>query len=96
MRRASRRDENEPIIIAALEAAGWSVERISARGIPDLLCGKHGRTIILEVIGDAKAAKYRRAGGLTPDQVEFKTRWRGQWACARTVAEALTIVRDIA
>ena len=92
MRRASRRDENEAAIVAALEAAGCSVERISAKGIPDLLVGRHGQTWIIEVIGPAKAAKYRTTGGLTPDQVAFRARWRGQWATARTSVEALVAV----
>ena len=92
MRRASRRDENETAIVAALEAVGCSVERISAKGIPDLLVGYRGSTLILEVIGDAKAKKYRATGGLTPDQVAFKARWRGQWASARTSVEALIAV----
>lgn len=94
MRRASRRDENEAAIVAALEAAGCSVERISAKGIPDLLVGYRGSTLILEVIGDAKAKKYRAMSGLTPDQVAFKARWKGQWASVRTVEQALALLRN--
>ena len=92
MRRAARRDENEPQIVAALEGAGFTVERLSAAGICDLLIGRHGKTWLLEVIGDAKAAKYRKSDGLTPAQVEFRSRWRGQWASARNVTEALAAV----
>lgn len=93
MRRAARRDDNEAIIIAALEAAGCSVVRLSAKGVPDLLIGRRGRTFLIEVIGNAKAAKYRSTGGLTPDQVTFRASWRGQWATARTVAEALEAIK---
>lgn len=36
-RRAARRDDNEPEIIAAFAAHGWHVEQMSAAGMPDLL-----------------------------------------------------------
>lgn len=77
------------MIVEALERAGCSVTRISQKGVPDLLVGIRGRTVILEVIGVEKAKKYRAANGLTPDQVDFKAKWRGQWASARTPVEAL-------
>lgn len=38
----ARRDANEPQVIEALEACGWTVYTIAQRGRPDLLC-KRGR-----------------------------------------------------
>jgi hypothetical protein len=35
-----RRDANEGDIIDAFTALGWSVQRISAKGAPDLVCAK--------------------------------------------------------
>ena len=46
----------------------------------------------LEVIGEAKDAKYWRTGGLTPDQVEFHRAWPGEIFLVRSVEEARSIV----
>ena len=49
-RRAARRDSNEVEIVRALIAAGASVTHLSGvDGLPDLLVGYQGRTVLLEV-----------------------------------------------
>lgn len=68
-RRAARRDANEQTIVAALLALGFSVERISKKGVPDLLLGRNGITRVVEVKADA--------GELTTDQREWCVSWRG-------------------
>ena len=93
MRQASRRDENERDIIEALSASGWGVHQINATGFPDLVIAKGKRTLLVEVIGPAKAAKYRRTGGLTPAQVRFHALWPGVIHKVYSVAEALQLVR---
>lgn len=66
MRRAAKRDDNEPLIVRAIQSAGWTVVRVSDRGVPDLLCAKDGRLEMLEVkSGD---------GDLTPAQRETFTK----------------------
>ena len=60
-RRAAKRDLTEPAIVAALEAAGAHVWRLS---LPlDLLVGLHGRFVLLEVKreGEKKPRKDRAA-----------------------------------
>jgi hypothetical protein len=49
--------------------SGVSVQPISSKGVPDLLCGFKGKTYLLEV-KDKK-------GKLTPDQVAWHDKWRG-------------------
>jgi hypothetical protein len=44
-----RRDENEPAVVAALEALGAVVCKLNDFGVPDLLVGYRGRTILVEV-----------------------------------------------
>ena len=39
-RTAAKRDANEDEIVRALESAGYTVERLSDEGIPDLLVGR--------------------------------------------------------
>lgn len=66
---APKRDKNEPAIVLALEACGAVVQRISHLGVPDLLVGFDGRTLLVEV-------KNGRAK-LNPNQVEWHQAWRG-------------------
>ena len=49
MRRAAKRDANEPEIIKALEAAGCRVWQLNQEGVPDLLVVRHGQITLLEV-----------------------------------------------
>lgn len=68
-RRNPRRDANEPEIVRALEAQGFVVDRISGKGIPDLLVSKAGRMYLVEV----KMPK----GAFKPSQVAWRQRFRG-------------------
>jgi hypothetical protein len=67
--RGSRRDGNEPAVIAALESAGCIVKQLSDRGLPDLAVlvpgndAGPGWVVLLEV----KNGK----GKLKPDQERF-------------------------
>ena len=63
------RDENERDIVDALRKRDASVVRISGPGVPDLLVGYQGRTLLLEV----KAEK----GKLTIAQRAFFDTWLG-------------------
>ena len=92
-RRAARRDENEPEVVAYLVAAGCSVERLSASGVPDLLVGYHGRNHLVEVIGPGKAKNHRARKGLTPAQVEWHGEWRGTTDTVRSLDEVQSMVR---
>lgn len=90
MRHSARRDGNERSIVAALRASGCSVQQLSAPGVPDLLVGKLGVNVLLEVKDPAKAPSARR---LTPAQVDWHARWRGQVAIVETVEQALRVVQ---
>lgn len=82
--RARRRDANEPAIVAALRDVGCSVQHLDqGDGVPDLLVGRHGRTLLIEV-KNPEAAGYTIPGGvrrkgrgtLRPDQVTWFEAWR--------------------
>lgn len=85
MRRVpQRRDANEASIVAAFKALGWSVQKMSARGCPDLLCGKGRLLILVEV----KA----KAGKLTDDQRKWFSAWCGPLpVIVRSVEHAVEI-----
>lgn len=73
----NRRDANEPEIVQALEAYGFTVRRID---VPvDLLIGRKGRTWIAEI--------KREGGKLTPAQERFKAAWSGNWIVLRSVED---------
>jgi hypothetical protein len=84
---AHRVDTNQAGIVAALRAAGCTVECLHAvgGGVPDLLVGTpDGRNLLLEV----KSA----AGRLTVHQRIWHRNWQGQVAVVRDVEEAMAAV----
>lgn len=82
-RHAAKRDANEPEIVQALEAQGFSVTRISGKGVPDLVVGK-GPTFLRLV--EIKAPK----GIYTTAQNEWRARWNGpEPVTLRSVDDAL-------
>ena len=80
MRIAARTDENHEQIVKCLRDAGAVVQSLAAvgHGVPDLLVGFRGQTILIEV-KDAKQPPSKRR--LTEDQI----RWHGAW-CGGPVA----------
>lgn len=91
MRRAARVDENQSDIVAALRAIGATVRVISqGDGIPDLLVGFMGKTILLEVKDGKKPPSARK---LTPAEQKFFDEWRGgTLVIVNTVDEAIAAV----
>ena len=102
MKYAARRDDNEPAIIAALEAAGAAVQQLAAP-LPDLLVSYLGTLHLLEVkrvrdghrrvdIGDGG-----NVAGLTPGQERWWTSWRGKPpVIVHDAGEALAAIGAIA
>ena len=87
MRRAARVDQNQEQVVSALRAAGASVQSLAAvgKGVPDLLVGIRGRTILMEVKDGAKPASARC---LTPDQQKWHGEWLGGTLCVVDGPEA--------
>lgn len=86
MKRAAKVDSNQAAIVSALEKTGATVQTLGqvGKGCPDLLVGRLGKLVLLEV----KSKK----GKLTPDQEEWHRRWRGQVAIVRDEYEAMEVV----
>ena len=74
MRRAAKVDANQEQVVQALRAAGATVQSLAGVGVgvPDLLVGHQGKTILLEVKDGHKPPSARR---LTEDQLK----WHGAW-----------------
>lgn len=76
MRRAARTDATHTAIVEALRKSGATVHSLAAvgRGMPDLLVGHAGQTLLLEVKNGALSPSRRQ---LTPDQQDFMRTWTG-------------------
>lgn len=87
-----RRDANEPLIIAALEAVGCRVQKLNDRDAPDLLVSVDNRNILLEVKLPAGAKGGTAHSELSPGQFSWHRRWLGPVHVVRTVDDALRAV----
>ena len=94
-RRSPRRDGSEPGIVRALTAIGCSVQPLSGKGVPDLLVGVGGLTLLLECKAPAGPRGGVSGRGLTEDQETWQRNWRGSrvWI-ARTTEDAIAAVRE--
>lgn len=87
---AIHNDANARDVVAALRAAGCSVEWIASAGervpgVPDLLVGRRARAVLMEV----KSAK----GKLSDAQSKWIASWRGcPVVVVRTAQEAVNAV----
>ena len=76
MRRAAKVDANHTQVVMALQAAGATVQSLAAvgQGVPDLLVGFQGKTLLMEVKDGQKPPSARR---LTEQQIIWHGAWRG-------------------
>lgn len=74
--RAAKIDANHEQVVSALRAAGASVQSLAGvgKGVPDLLVGFQGKTLLMEVKDGRKTPSERR---LTEDQLKWHGAWRG-------------------
>jgi hypothetical protein len=93
MRRAARVDENQGLIVKALRACGATVRVITqGDGIPDLLVGYQGHTILMEIKDGDKPPSARQ---LTPAEKTFFDQWTGgKLVIVNNVDEALAVLKD--
>lgn len=74
MRRAAKRDVSEPEIVTALTQCGFTVERLSQSGIPDLIVGFRNKRMWLV---ECKSSEKGYGKALNVNQKKFADRWRG-------------------
>lgn len=93
MRRAARVDENQGLIVKALRAYGATVRIITqGDGIPDLLVGYRGHTILMEVKDGNKPPSARQL--TTAEQIFFDQWTGGKLFIVNSVEEALEVLKD--
>ena len=93
MRRAARIDGNQVEIVAALRAAGATVQSLATvgAGCPDLVAGLGGNNFLFEV-KDGSLCKSRRR--LTPDEQQWHDAWAGTVHIVESAEQAVAIVRE--
>jgi hypothetical protein len=76
MRRAAKVDANQEQIVQALRTAGATVQSLAAvgQGVPDLLVGYQGETLLMEIKDGSRPPSQRR---LTEQQLTWHGAWRG-------------------
>lgn len=87
-------DDNQGEIVDALRRFGVVVQSLAAlgHGVPDLLCGYQGRTVLLEVKDGSKPPSKRM---LTEDETRWHLGWRdvgGPLHVVESVEEAVLVV----
>ena len=93
MRRAARVDENQGLIVKALRACGATVRIITqGDGIPDLLVGYRGHTILMVVKDGNKPPSARQL--TTAEQIFFDQWTGGKLFIVNSVEEALEVLKD--
>jgi len=92
MRYANRIDANQNDIVDALRKAGATVRIITmGDGVPDLLVGYMGYTLLLEVKDGKKVPSARK---LTDAEQKFFNEWTGGLlAIVNSVEEALAMLK---
>jgi hypothetical protein len=92
MRRANRIDDNQNEIVNALRKVGAYVRIVTmGDGVPDLLVGYRGYTILMEVKDGNKSPSKRK---LTEAEQKFFDEWTGGLiAVVESIEDALAILR---
>jgi len=92
MRYANRIDANQNAIVETLREYGATVRIVSqGDGIPDLLVGYQGYTILMEVKDGNKPPSART---LTPAEQKFFDEWRGGMVViVNSVEEAIDVLK---
>jgi hypothetical protein len=86
-----RKDQNHNALVGTLERIGCSVFDTSqvGGGFPDLVVGRNGRTMLIELKKELWTPKDVRAS-----QYFFANGWKGHYAIASTDDEVIRIVTE--
>ena len=92
MKRAARTDANHQEISVAFERIGWSV--LDIHQIPnsaDILVGKWLHCIVIEIKDGSKPPSKRK---LTPGEIGFRDRWKGDYRIVTCLQDVLDIDQE--
>jgi hypothetical protein len=89
-----RVDGNHADIMTTFRALGCSVQSVASvgKGCPDLLVGKDGWTVPVEVKDGSKPPSARK---LTSDEEIWRANWKGSYALIESPEQAHQLVADM-
>jgi len=84
----ARVDSNQPEIVAALRAAGCTIQHLHmvGQGCPDVAVSRDGRTVFFEI--------KMPGSSLTPAELLWFSTWQGEAHVVYSAEQALEIVRN--
>ena len=88
---AKRVDNNQVEIVACLRKLGATVVDLSkcGKGIPDLMIGYNGATVLIEIKSGSKAK-------FTSVQIDFMKKWNGGLIFrVETIDDCINIINDL-
>lgn len=91
MRRKARVDANQKEIVQQLRQLDVSVLHTHqlGKGAPDLILGYRNENYLIELKDGSKTKSQQK---LTPDEVEFQSKWKGNYAVCNSLEQILTII----
>lgn len=92
-RRAARVDENQAQVVKAFRKLGCSVLIISQlKNCADLVCGKNGKNILVEVKDGRKPPSARK---LTNGEQKFRDSWFGAAVTVESLDDVVRVVKEL-
>lgn len=87
MKYHAKADRNQPTIVAAFRAAGFTVQHLHTvgRGCPDLAVGRGGVTTLVEIKDGNK--------DLTEAEKQFFSSWRGSATVVRSIDDVVELAK---
>jgi Holliday junction resolvase len=85
-------DDNQKEVVKAFRDLGWSVLdiHIVGKGAPDIICGKHGFNIMVEIKDGKKSPSQRK---LNDKEEKFFSEWRGSIVIVENIGDVIEFDR---
>jgi Holliday junction resolvase len=92
--RAAKVDANQREIVQTLRNMGASVQPLHTvgQGVPDLLVAIAGFNVLIEVKDGEKPPSQQK---LTPDQIDWHSKWKAPVYIVNSVAQVIDLVQKI-
>lgn len=92
--RAAKIDANQPAVVAAMRKLGCSVQPLHmvGQGCPDLAVAIADISFFVEVKDGSKPPSKQK---LTPDQIEWHSKWRAPVYIVNSVDQAVDLVKKL-
>jgi len=92
--KAARVDRNQKEITQALRSIGASVQPLHTvgQGVPDLLVAIAGFNVLIEVKDGEKPPSQQK---LTPDQIDWHSKWKAPVYIVNSVAQVIDLVQKL-